>query len=107
MGGDAIKDQPSALPTSQPGLRDHRAGQRRNGTRARHAKRYPVVVEQTGTGYSAFSPDVSGCVAVGGTEEETRRNLQDALMAHFEAMREVGEPIPEPHTSADYGEVAA
>jgi len=71
------------------------------------ARRYPVVIEQTGTGYSAYSPDVSGCVAVGDTEEDTRRNFQDAMIAHFEAMREVGEPIPEPHTSVDYVEVAA
>jgi predicted RNase H-like HicB family nuclease len=71
------------------------------------ARRYPVVIEQTGTGYSAYSPDVLGCVAAGDSEEETRRNFQDALIAHFEAMREVGEPIPEPHTSVDYVEVAA
>ena len=71
------------------------------------ARRYPIVIEETGTGYSAYSPDVSGCVAVGDTEEETRRNFQDALGAHFEAMREVGEPIPQPHTSVDYVEVAA
>ena len=70
-------------------------------------KRYPVVIEQTGTGYSAYSPDVFGCVAVGDTEDETRRNFQEALVAHFQAMREVGEPIPEPHTSVDYVEVAA
>jgi predicted RNase H-like HicB family nuclease len=61
-----------------------------------NARRYPVVIEQTGTGYSAYSPDVSGCVAAGDTKEETGRNFQDALVAHFEAMREVGEPIPEP-----------
>jgi predicted RNase H-like HicB family nuclease len=71
------------------------------------ARRYPVVIEPTGTGYSAYSPDVDGCAAVGNTEEETRRNFQDALVAHFEAMREIGEPIPEPHTSVDYVEVAA
>jgi predicted RNase H-like HicB family nuclease len=70
-------------------------------------KRYALVVEPTGTGFSAFSPDVPGCAAVGDTEEETRRNFQDALAAHFDAMREVGEPIPEPHTSVDYVEVAA
>jgi predicted RNase H-like HicB family nuclease len=40
-------------------------------------------------------------VAVGDTEEETRRNFQDAMIAHFDAMREVGEPIPEPRTSVD------
>ena len=57
--------------------------------------------------YSAFSPDVPGCAAVGDTQEETRRNFQDALAAHFEAMREIGEPIPEPRASVDYVEVAA
>jgi predicted RNase H-like HicB family nuclease len=70
-------------------------------------KRYPVVIEQAGAGFSAYSPDVSGCAAVGETEEETRRNFQDALEAHFEAMREVGEPIPEPHSSVEYVEIAA
>ena len=70
-------------------------------------RRYPVVIEPTTTGYSAYSPDVPGCAAAGDTEEETRRNFQDALTIHFEAMREIGEPIPEPHTSVDYVEVAA
>ena len=71
------------------------------------AKRYPVVIEKTGTGFSAYSPDVPGCAAVGDTEDETRRNFQEALAAHFEMMREVGEPIPEPSSSVDYVEVAA
>ena len=57
--------------------------------------------------YSAFSPDVPGCAAVGDTKEETRRNFQEALAAHFEAMRDIGEPIPEPCASVDYVEVAA
>jgi predicted RNase H-like HicB family nuclease len=70
-------------------------------------KRYAVIIEQTATGYSAYSPDVPGCAAVGGTEQETRSNFQDALAAHFEAMREVGEPIPEPQATVDYVEVAA
>ena len=70
-------------------------------------KRYALVIERTGTGYSAYSPDVPGCAAVGDTEEETRRNFQDALAAHFQAMRELGEPIPEPSSSVDYVEVAA
>ena len=63
------------------------------------AKRYPVIIEQTATGYSAYSPDVSGCAAVGDSDEEARRNFQDALVAHFLAMREIGEPIPEPQSS--------
>ncbi len=68
---------------------------------------HPVIIEQTGTGYPAYSPDVSGCVAVGDFEEEIRRSFQEALVAHFEARREVGEPIPEPHSPVDYVEVAA
>jgi predicted RNase H-like HicB family nuclease len=70
-------------------------------------RRYPVIIEQTSTGYSAYSPDVAGCAAVGDSKEETRRNFQDALTAHFEVMREIGEPIPEPNVSVDYVEVAA
>jgi len=70
-------------------------------------RRYPVVIEQTTTGYSAYSPDVAGCAAAGDTEEDTRRNFQDALAVHFETMREIGQPIPEPHTTVDYVEVAA
>jgi predicted RNase H-like HicB family nuclease len=70
-------------------------------------RRYPLVIERTSTGYSAFSPDVPGCAAAGDTADETRRNFQDALAAHFEAMREIGEPIPEPHSYVDYVEVAA
>jgi predicted RNase H-like HicB family nuclease len=59
---------------------------------------------------AAHSPDVSGCAATDDTKDktrQTRRNLQDALIAHFEAMREVGEPIPAPNSSVDYVEVAA
>jgi len=70
-------------------------------------RRYSVVIEQTRTVYSAYSPDVDGCVAAGNTQEETLRNFQDALAAHFEAMREIREPIPEPHTWVDHVEVAA
>jgi predicted RNase H-like HicB family nuclease len=70
-------------------------------------RRYPLVIEPTSTGYSAYSPDVPGCVAVGDTAEETRRNFEGALAAHFEVMLEIGEPIPEPHSSVDYVEVAA
>jgi predicted RNase H-like HicB family nuclease len=71
------------------------------------AKRYPVIIESTGTGYSAYSPDVPGCAAAGDTKEETRHNFQEALVAHFEAMRAIGEPVPEPNSCIDYVEVAA
>ena len=68
-------------------------------------RRYPVVIERTATGFSAYSPDVPGCAAVGETEENTRENFRDALSAHFEAMREVGEPIPELSSSLAYVEI--
>ncbi len=71
------------------------------------SRRYAIVIERTTTGFSAYSPDVSGCAAAGDTEEETRGNFEDALAGHFEAMREVGEPIPEPSVSVSYVEVAA
>ena len=72
-----------------------------------NAKRYPVVIERTSTGFSAYSPDVPGCAAVGHTEEETRLSFQDALEFHFEGMKLVGEPIPEPSSYVGYVEVAA
>jgi predicted RNase H-like HicB family nuclease len=70
-------------------------------------RRYPIVIERTATGFSAYSPDVPGCAAVGDTEEETRESFREALNAHFEVMREIGEAIPKPSSSVDYVEVAA
>lgn len=70
-------------------------------------KRYPIVIERTATGFSAYSPDVPGCAAAGDTEEETRRSFRDALAVHFELMREIGDPIPEPSSSVDYVELGA
>ena len=61
-------------------------------------KRYPVVIEPTSTGFSAYSPDVPGCAAIGDTEEETRGNFREALVEHFQAMRETGAPAGVVHT---------
>ena len=55
----------------------------RKGERGLQMRRYPVIIEQTGTGYSTYSPDVPGCAAAGDTPEETRSNFQDALASHF------------------------
>jgi predicted RNase H-like HicB family nuclease len=71
------------------------------------SKKYPVVIEATSTGFCAYSPDVPGCVSAGDTEEETCRNFQEALTEHFQVMRELGAPIPEPHTIINYVEIAA
>jgi predicted RNase H-like HicB family nuclease len=70
-------------------------------------RRYAVLIEHTSTGFSAYSPDVPGCAAAGDTLEETRCNFQEALELHFDAMRLVGEPIPEPASDVEYVEVPA
>lgn len=69
--------------------------------------RYALVIEKTPDGFSAFSPDVDGCVAVGETEAETRENFQQALQFHFETMQELGLEIPLPNSTVDYVDVAA
>ena len=68
---------------------------------------YTAIVETTGTGYSAYVPDVPGCIAVGETYEETVQQMQEALTYHLEWMREDGDEIPEPISSAAQVEVSA
>ncbi len=69
-------------------------------------KKYLIITEPTETGYSAYSPDVPGCVATGATEDEVSKNMLEALEFHFEGMREDGEEIPEPKAHAHYLEPA-
>jgi predicted RNase H-like HicB family nuclease len=57
---------------------------------------YLIVLEPSKTGYAAFSPDVPGCVATGRTVEQTLSEMRSALVFHFEALTESGEPLPEP-----------
>jgi predicted RNase H-like HicB family nuclease len=73
----------------------------RNPCGARNMK-YLIIYERTATGYSAFVPDLPGCVAGGATFEETADLMRGAIAMHLEAMREDGDPIPEPATIADY-----
>jgi predicted RNase H-like HicB family nuclease len=69
---------------------------------------YAVVIEHApGTNYSAFVPDLPGCVSTGDTFEEVSRNIQEAIGFHLEGIREDGDPIPEPTTRVTYAEVAA
>ncbi len=69
--------------------------------------RYLIILEGTGTGYSAYSPDLPGCVATGSTREEIEREMHDAIEFHIEGLREAGEVIPEPRSQAAYCEIAA
>lgn len=67
--------------------------------------KYTVVYERTSRNYSAYVPDLPGCVAAAKTKAETRRLIHDAIKMHIEAMREAGEPIPQPGTSTELVEV--
>jgi len=69
--------------------------------------RYAIVIENAGTNYSAYVPDLPGCVATGATVEETERLIREAIELHLEGMREDGTPIPPPSSRVDYVEVAA
>jgi len=69
--------------------------------------KYAVIYEKTATGYSAYAPDLPGCIAAGRTFRETERLMREAIELHLRAMREDGEAIPEPTTVADYITTAA
>lgn len=69
---------------------------------------YTVLIEhEPGKSYGASVPDLPGCVATGATREEVERLIREAIEFHLEGMREDGEPIPEPTTTAAVVDVAA
>jgi len=70
-------------------------------------KRYLIIVEQTSTGYSAYSPDVPGCGSTGQTREEVERNIREALAFHIGGLKQEGYAVPEPSSYSSYIEVAA
>jgi predicted RNase H-like HicB family nuclease len=69
--------------------------------------KYLVVIEKTQTGYSAYSPDVLGCVSTGATLEEVNENMQAVIEFHIDGLIEEGQEIPKPSTYSTYVEVAA
>lgn len=62
--------------------------------------KYLVIVEPGENNYSAYVPDLPGCVSTGRNFEETLKNIREAIEGHLEVMREFGDPIPEPKTEA-------
>ncbi len=68
-------------------------------------KQFLIVIEQTHTGYSAYSPDLLGCVSTGKTKEKVEVNMREAIAFHLDGLREEGYEIPEPHSYAAYAEV--
>lgn len=67
--------------------------------------KYLIIIEKGKNGYSAYSPDVPGCVAAGDTEKETKELMKEAIAFHLEGMAEDGEILPTGHTTAEYIEI--
>ncbi len=67
--------------------------------------RYLIIVEKTPSGYSAYSPDVPGCVAAGRTRSEVEREMGEAIAFHIEGLRAAGEEVPTPSSEASYCDV--
>ena len=69
--------------------------------------RYAIVIEQAEGNYSAYVPDLPGCVATGATVEETENSMREAIEFHLDGMREDGLIIPTPFSRVEYVDVAA
>lgn len=69
--------------------------------------RYAVVIEKAEENYSAYVPDLPGCVATGSTVAEVQQSIREAIELHLSGMREDGIPLPLPSSQVDYIDVAA
>ena len=67
--------------------------------------KYLAIIEKTDNGYSAYLPDLPGCIAAADTREETEQLIKEGAGYHLEFMQEDGDPIPEPTTTAIVVEV--
>ena len=69
--------------------------------------KYAIVIEKAAGNYSAYVPDLPGCVATGETVEETETGIREAIELHLEGMREDGLPIPTPQSKVEYIDITA
>lgn len=69
--------------------------------------RYLIVIEETETGYSAYSPDLGGCVATGTTREEVEKTMKEAIEFHLDGLKAENLPVPKPHSFSTYLEVSS
>lgn len=63
--------------------------------------KYLVIYEKTGTGFSAYIPDLPGCAATGKTRRQVEQNIYEAMKFHLEGMKLEGIPIPKPNTESE------
>ena len=66
--------------------------------------RYAVVIEKAEGNYSAYVPDLPGCVATGETVEAVEREIRNAIRFHIDGLKEDGAPVPQPTSSVEYVE---
>jgi len=66
--------------------------------------RYAVVIEKTDGNYSAYVPDLPGCVATGATVKDAEREIREAIRFHIDGLKQDGQPVPQPTSIADYVE---
>ena len=66
--------------------------------------RYAVVIEKAADNYSAYVPDLPGCIATGATLQAVENEIRDAIRFHIDGLKEDGLPVPEPTSIADYVE---
>ena len=69
--------------------------------------RYAIVIEDAGANFSAYVPDLPGCIATGSTVEETETAIREAIEFHLDGLRSDNIPIPRASSRVDYVEVAA
>lgn len=69
--------------------------------------RYAIVIEQAQGNYSAYVPDLPGCIATGASLEEIETSIRTAITFHLDGMREDGLPIPQPSSRVEYIDLAA
>lgn len=68
---------------------------------------YLIIIEKTATGFSAYSPDVPGCISTGATREELEQNIRDAIAFHIDGLRQEGSELPEPRSYSTYVDIPA
>jgi predicted RNase H-like HicB family nuclease len=69
--------------------------------------RYAIVIEKAGDNYSAYVPDLPGCIATGATVSEVEAEMREAIAYHLEGLRADGLPAPQPASQVSYLEIAA
>ena len=68
-------------------------------------RKYLVIFEKANHNYSAYSPDLPGCIATGANRKQVEKNIKEAIVFHIEGLKEDGLAIPEPSSFTEYVEV--